>query len=401
MLARSRRVSSAGMAAVLVLVSLFSLSASAQDKAAPQPPSWTPVASMAEGRTDYAAVALQDNRTLVVGGGSTTSGPGLATCEIWNPATRTWSTTGAMARPRFAHTATRLLDGRVLVVGGLLSFSLPFPPEVELYDPALGTWSLAAPIPVPRAFHAAVLLKDGRVFVVGGDAPGTGDTATAYIYDPASNTWSSAGSMSVAREPGRFGAIVLSNGDVLVVGGYDVTTGQSFAAADRYSVAFATWTTLPNLAESRNANTLELLPDGRVVVVGGKDAGQIRSSMEIFDPATNTWALGPSLLKGRWAHTTANLGSGRILAMGGRTSSGDSSSTELFDVATLTWRTVAPMNNNRFKFGSTVTVGQGWVGESFVKIRRILAIGGFTGTGVTNGVDEMIVPPWGWPNDPI
>jgi hypothetical protein len=371
----------------------------AQDRAAPiEPPTWVERAPTRIVRADHTATALLDGRTLVVGGGSTPSGPGHATASIFDPATNTWQRTGPLARARFAHTATRLEDGRVLVVGGIESFSLPLITEVEIYDPETGAWSLAAPIPIPRSFHAAVLLNDGRVFVAGGDGPGAGDTPTALIYDPATDTWSSAGSMSLGREPGRFGAIVLPGGDVLVAGGYLVTTGLSVAAADRYNVATGVWTTLPNLGESRNGVTIELMNDGRALVIGGKNGSQIRYSTEIFDPAANTFTFGPSLSYGRWAHNSVNLGNGQILVIGGRTATGDTSTCELFEMSTLAFREVSPMNSARFKFGVTVTTQLMWFGEHLRRVRRILAVGGYDGTTTVGTAEEIIVPlPWPGP----
>jgi hypothetical protein len=388
------RITSSALLPALVL-SLFSVAAHAQDRAEAAQPEWNARAALRVPRADYTAVALADGTSLVVGGGSGPSGPGVATCNLFDPTANTWSRTGALARARFAHTATRLLDGRVLAVGGIEAFGQPLIAEVEIYDPETGTWSLAAPLPVPRAFHASVLLRDGRVFVVGGDGPGTGDTPTAYIYDPATNVWSSAGSMSVGREPGRFGAVVLPDGDVLVAGGYLVTTGGSLAAADRYDVATGTWTTLPNLAQTRNGNTIELLPDGRAIVIGGKDGPTIRSLSEIFDPSTNTWTAGPSLALGRWAHTSVNLGLGQILVMGGRTSAGDTATCELFEFSALAFRNVDSMNSARFKFGTTVTTELMWIGEHLVRARRVLVISGYDGTAMSHSVDEIIVPlPW-------
>jgi hypothetical protein len=369
---------------------LFAVPLTASAKPAVPSPHWTAVAPLAQARADYSAVLLHDQTTLVVGGGSTASGPGLASCERWDPTTGTWSSTGSMARARFAHTATVLRDGRVIAIGGIESFSLPLLSEVEIYDPTTGVWSLVAPIPVPRAFHAAVLLRDGRVLVVGGDGPGTGDTATALIYDPDADTWSAAGSMSVAREPGRFGAIVLADGDVLVAGGYQVTTGLSLAAADRYDVATGVWTTLPDLAESRNGNTLDVLPGGRVLVTGGKNGATIRSSTEVFDPSSNTWSAGPSLAGARWAHVTLRLARGKIVAVGGRTPAGDTTSCEVFDAATFQWQPFQALGTPRFKLGGTAITTV--VDDDGRTVRRLLAIGGADGSASTTSVEEIVIP---------
>ncbi len=64
------------------------------------------------------------------------------------------------------------------------------------------------------------LLGDGRILVAGGARPFTSALSTAEIYDPTSGSWSEAGSMKTRRWNHR--AVLLPNGDVLVVGGCDL-----------------------------------------------------------------------------------------------------------------------------------------------------------------------------------
>ena len=76
--------------------------------------SWDPTASMSTSRGEAQAVQLASGRVLVMGGFS--SGfTGMATAEVYDPATGTWSPTGSMSTRRVRHEATRLADGRVLV----------------------------------------------------------------------------------------------------------------------------------------------------------------------------------------------------------------------------------------------------------------------------------------------
>ena len=85
----------------------------------------------------------------------------------------TFRSTGAPAEKRALHTATLLPDGRVLVVGGLTIRD----PEgyvglasAEVWDPATETFSPTGSLSVARAWHTATALPDGRVLVVGGAA---------------------------------------------------------------------------------------------------------------------------------------------------------------------------------------------------------------------------------------
>ena len=171
---------------------------------------------MHTGREGAAAVALENNKILVVGGEQcfpatfgSTSGfecTALNTAEIYDPATQTFTVAGSgnctdtMTSARAGATATLInqtddstyLDGRVLIVGGTTgsSFQSATPPPpgsgaptgqtaqntAEIYDPVTDTFTpLAATVPVPSTCgagntspcglvnHAAVLIGAGSV----------------------------------------------------------------------------------------------------------------------------------------------------------------------------------------------------------------------------------------------
>src|SRR5262245_34949082 len=71
--------------------------------------------------------------------------------------------------------------------------------------------------------HTATLLPNGKVLVAGGALfdpdSGTESLSSADLYDPATGIWSGTGSLGTARA--YHTATLLPNGKVLVVGGYD------------------------------------------------------------------------------------------------------------------------------------------------------------------------------------
>jgi hypothetical protein len=107
-----------------------------------------------------------------------------------------------------------------------------------------------------------------------------------------------------------------------------------------------TWQPGPDLTFPRYAHTATLLPDGRVVVIGGitdvNNATRLNSA-EIYDPATNTWTLaqgGSSAFRNQ--HTATLLKDGRILVIGGDANFGGVvNSAEIFDPATGQFTPVA------------------------------------------------------------
>lgn len=90
-------------------------------------PLWTTTGSMSVARQDHAAIVLSTGKVLVAGGRSTSTGTtGLATAELYDPATGTWSATGSMTGGRWFHSAVQLgtsanatTSGKVLVAGGI------------------------------------------------------------------------------------------------------------------------------------------------------------------------------------------------------------------------------------------------------------------------------------------
>ena len=145
----------------------------------------------------------------------------------------------------------------------------------------------------PRNFGASVQLPDGRVLVAGGltyEDPVPKTWGTTEIYDPASNTWVAGADLAQARY--THALLLLPDGQVLAVGGARdadyLWNGNSFVREiERYDPASNEWRVVGELPEPRAMATATLLPDGRVWLVGGRNA-------TTFFP--DTWLIGPRLV---------------------------------------------------------------------------------------------------------
>ena len=92
------------------------------------------------------------------------------------------------------------------------------------------------------------------------------------------------------------------------------------------------------LLAARASHSATVLPDGRVLIVGGfggsgTEGAPFRTS-ELYDPVTGAVTAGPELAIGRSGHTATRLASGQVLIAGGWTGpNGQSNTAELYDPA--------------------------------------------------------------------
>lgn len=282
----------------------------------PRSGTFTATGSMSSAREGHAAILLRNGKVLLAGG-SPGTGTNLSTAELYDPATGTFHPTGSMTSPR-SHPATVLLnDGKVLLIGGDGAHEDERLSSAELYDPGTGRFTATGSMHVPREMHTAVLLKDGRILVVGGSSAGSYPNsqieASAEIYDPATGRFSMTGSMSVPRH--KLAAALLPDGKVLVVGGSDNRDWRGqYASAELYDPATGRFNNDGEMSFRRFKliQTAVRLPDGRVLIAGGAERP------EVYDPATKRFQqVKGTVGEGRYFSTATLLNDGRVLIAGG------------------------------------------------------------------------------------
>jgi len=237
---------------------------------------WSAAGDLANARASHTATQLPDGRVLVTGGFGLGNSV-LASAEIYNPATNSWTAAAGLALARVYHSATLLPDGRVLVAAGAEGdpYGLTWTPgattffSAELYDPDTDAWTAAGALTRARGGHTATLLSDGRVLIVGGAANHIVDTTD--FYDPATGTWT--GGIYLNQSRGHHTTTLLPNGNVLVIGGEQDTRSlggyYSLATIEYYVPASNVWVKAGQMAGYRYSHSATLLTDGRVLVVGG------------------------------------------------------------------------------------------------------------------------------------
>ncbi|MBI3449343.1 MAG: hypothetical protein HY049_10565 [Acidobacteria bacterium] len=259
-------------------------------------------------------------------------------CEALGPRLKP---AGHLVSPRAGHTATTLLDGRVLVCGGT-DVADPSDDGCEIYDPALNAWIPVNPMPdaPDRKEATAVRLSDGRVLIAGGyedlGSAGFAVRSSAVIFDPPTGLWSSTGSLNNGRM--SHAAVALPTGKVVIIGGQTEVAGAS-DTLEIYDPNTSLWTPVAAVMSTpRRNHTATLLTDGTILVVGGEDAsGAPLVTTETFDPGLELLNPSGRLLAPRSGHAAVLLSNGRVLVIGGRDASGAAlSSTEEIDVVSGT-----------------------------------------------------------------
>jgi N-acetylneuraminic acid mutarotase len=244
---------------------------------------------MVTGHYGYTPTLLSDGRVLVAGDNYN---PGVdPDAELYDPTRGTWTATGRMIAPRGGAAVALLKDGKVLVAGGAAYGDKNYLASAEVYDPASDTWTATGDMAVGRGDFTATVLTDGSVLVVGGqDHNGGGvEWASAELYDPISGSWTATGSMSEARYGHT--ATLLRDGRVLAAGGVNTDLSGSngpLATAQLYDPTSGSWSATANLVEARAGATATILSDGRVLVTGGFDINGPLTTAELYDPGSGS-----------------------------------------------------------------------------------------------------------------
>jgi hypothetical protein len=281
---------------------------------------------------------------------------------------------------RASHTSTLLPNGMVLIAGGFAGSGAELHPyaSAELYDPQVGRFRTAGPMVGGRSGHTATLLRNAKVLITGGWAGRYEAHQTAELYDPATDRFSSTGRMLTARADST--AALLADGRVLICGGVDRGM-NALSSAELYDPATGTFIPTGSMNEPHGAaHTATVLKDGRVLIAGGGSgrypSQSIYRSAEIYDPATGKFTSTGQMTAARHKHAAVLLPDGRILIVGGsdnRDWQGQYSSAELYNPRTGTFTTTRSMGATRFKLpDAVVLLASGKVliagGSSFAEI---------------------------------
>jgi len=301
------------------------------------------VAQLDQGRLGAVVMALPEQDAVLIAGGLRASG-GYAYSVGWNERyhvdTKTVSAAAELGTPRYNAAGALLPTGSVLMVGGIGEPNSGADTATDLYHPELDVFAVTDELPDPQMGAGLTLLPQGRVFATNG--------MNAALYDPAA-----APATELAAEPmvaPRLGHTVtlLESGDVLVVGGSELPQAEIFDPDTRL------FRTLPSSSYlDRRYHTATRLPDGRVLIVGGQTNGNADSAVDttvMFTPEDESFVPAGALKSPRAGHTATLLPNGRVLVVGGRSGAGWKAvlaTAEIYDPEQNSWAVTAELQGPR------------------------------------------------------
>ena len=196
---------------------------------------------------------------------------------------------GAMAEGRGAHSAVRLASGRVLLAGGFRDYVV-YATSGDIFDPVSNRFlATNGQIHEQRAYHPGVRMGTGALLIGGAGSNGALSSTEAYNAETAQFLVGP----RMLEERDYVAAVTLKDGSVFVTGGLSYTAQGAFYSdtAEIYDPSTGGFRFTANAPLRRRAgHTATMLPDGRVLIVGGQSGGTSSPvSAEIFDPATETF----------------------------------------------------------------------------------------------------------------
>ena len=221
-----------------------------------------------------------------------------------------------------------------LNAGGVADFTGPF---------VTGLRALQTPYLEGRGNHAATLLGDGRVLITGGlCARGLSGSGTEVFEWPGTDLVVDGETLAVSGlspptlpsglvlRRAEHTATLLRDGKVLVCGGFGCerrdSSGEIYEplkSALLYDPALGLASRLTgSLNQARRGHQASLLPDGRVLIVGGADLGGPLASAELYDPSTGSFELLTSGLSVGRLGVGAGALEGGLALVGGQTKTG-------------------------------------------------------------------------------
>ncbi len=201
-------------------------------------------------------------------------------------------------------------------------------------------WQTIGELSQPRAYASAVALSNGKILVVGGFDRFAPDVMNeqSELVDPAT------GNVTLLPQPllGRVHQSITSAWEDLVVVAGGVEWHETYWSpvdqVDVFRPSQPGWVLGAPLRHARSDHAATALQDGRVFVTGGNADTKLLASSEIYNPRTDRWTEAAPMPRARTQHSAVTLFDGRVLVTGGIDADGAPTNTSfIYDPGTDSW----------------------------------------------------------------
>jgi len=293
-----------------------------------------------------------------------------ASATIWDYINNVFTSTPDTA-DLFCSGHAFLADGRVLAVGGYnASGNTIGIANAEIFDPATNTWTSVPNMSYARWYPTATTLSDGRIIVTAGWDTGNHDNVgIPEVYDPSTNAWTKLTAANNPFETYPF-MYLLPDGRLVHLGGSEFPT-----ITEALDLTTNAWTTIDSRIID-GASPAMYLPSKFVKAGSASDSqggsAPVYGTAYVLDmtAASPAWQQVPSMVYPRSFMNMTVLPDGTVLATGGETDRNGGNianavyAAELWSPTTQTWTTMASMHTPREYHSTALLLPDGRVVQS-------------------------------------
>ncbi len=327
---------------------------------------------------------------LYAGGRDPTGAPQSAT-SVYDVFTHAIIVTAPMDKPRAAFVAAATENVQSVVYGGATSGGFGdfsgVDGELQLFDPTVGVGVWAA-LPVDtfpaRAYPTKVVLSSGAILVSGGvDMMGNALASAGLINNSGAIKLGTLPSPMAAARVGHAGAAATfpDGAGAILFGGLPPGATSAPVAERVVGQAFSAYSVGP--VENRVNATATAMPNGDVLILGGKTASGAQASGLVITPtvpATVT-PLPNALSVAREGHTASLTGSELVVCGGADATGALQASCDVLDAMTYGLKSTVPL----------ATARRGHSSET-METGVVVIAGGFGSDGVPLASMEIYTP---------
>lgn len=323
----------------------------------PATDSWTPTNTVNAPEPRYQHTAVWTGHEMIVWGGGDNQGTfPMNTGGRYDPTTDTWTPTSTTNAPDGRDDHTAIWTGSEMIVwGGWNHFG--FYNTGAKYNPVSDTWTTVTTTnaPIGRNFHTAVWT--GNEMIVWGGF-NYSPLQTGGRYNPAADSWR-ATNIGDAPSARALHTAIWTGSEMILWSGWS-DYGTNFSTGARYGDPSDTspglFAQVGSMNGEHSQHTAILMPEGKVLVTGGRNNNGLFPTAELFDPVSETWMVTDSPATPRFDHT-ATLLSNKVLLVGGTSPAGNTlASTEYFDLTVSAWTAGGDLIQSRTGHTATLLV---------------------------------------------